>query len=100
MNKAFVREPDFDGRAFCPRCGALGLPVVSTDVGYVRDVVVPHETGELVPAGDSGAVAAALSVVLADAARLGANARRHCVARFDLERVSDEWAALIRDVLV
>ena len=27
MNKAFVREPDFDGRAFCPRCGALGVPV-------------------------------------------------------------------------
>jgi hypothetical protein len=27
MNKAFVREPDFDGRAFCPHCGALGLPV-------------------------------------------------------------------------
>jgi hypothetical protein len=27
MNKAFVREPDFDGRAYCPRCGALGVPV-------------------------------------------------------------------------
>ena len=27
MNKAFVREPDFDGRAFCPRCGTLGTPV-------------------------------------------------------------------------
>jgi hypothetical protein len=27
MNKAFVREPECDGRAFCPRCGALGLPV-------------------------------------------------------------------------
>lgn len=27
MNKAFVREPDFDGRAYCPRCGALGTPV-------------------------------------------------------------------------
>jgi hypothetical protein len=27
MNKAFVREPDFDGRAFCPRCRSLGLPV-------------------------------------------------------------------------
>jgi hypothetical protein len=27
MNKAFVREPDFDGRAFCPRCGSLGAPV-------------------------------------------------------------------------
>lgn len=27
MNKAFVREPDTGGRAFCPRCGSLGLPV-------------------------------------------------------------------------
>lgn len=27
MNKAFVREPDFDGRAYCPRCGALGTEV-------------------------------------------------------------------------
>lgn len=27
MNKAFVREPEADGRAFCPRCGALGFPV-------------------------------------------------------------------------
>ena len=27
MNKAFVREPEADGRAYCPRCGSLGLPV-------------------------------------------------------------------------
>jgi len=27
MNKAFVREPEPDGRAFCPQCGALGHPV-------------------------------------------------------------------------
>jgi hypothetical protein len=29
MNKAFVREPEDDGRAFCPRCGNLGVPVNS-----------------------------------------------------------------------
>jgi hypothetical protein len=29
VNKAFVREPDDDGRAFCPRCGTLGAPVGS-----------------------------------------------------------------------
>jgi len=29
MNKAFVKEPEFDGRAFCPNCGNLGIPVES-----------------------------------------------------------------------
>jgi hypothetical protein len=24
MNKAFIREPEFDGNAYCPRCGSLG----------------------------------------------------------------------------
>jgi hypothetical protein len=28
MNKAFVREPDDDGKGFCPRCGSLGYPVL------------------------------------------------------------------------
>jgi hypothetical protein len=27
MNKAFVREPEPDGRACCLRCGSLGIPV-------------------------------------------------------------------------
>ena len=27
MNKAFVREPDSDGRVYCPRCGSLATPV-------------------------------------------------------------------------
>jgi hypothetical protein len=27
MNKAFVREPEFDGKAYCPLCGSLGTGV-------------------------------------------------------------------------
>jgi hypothetical protein len=27
MNKAFVREPDDDGRRYCPQCGSLGESV-------------------------------------------------------------------------
>ena len=27
MNKAFVREPEQDGRAYCPKCGTLGVTV-------------------------------------------------------------------------
>jgi hypothetical protein len=38
MNKAFVREPEFDGRAFCPRCGTLGTPVGSGPLDtHIRD---------------------------------------------------------------
>jgi hypothetical protein len=29
MNKAFVREPDDDGRAYCPRCRSLGIEVTA-----------------------------------------------------------------------
>lgn len=27
MNKAFVREPEPDGKAYCPHCGTLGIAV-------------------------------------------------------------------------
>jgi hypothetical protein len=28
LNKAFIREPEQDERAFCPRCGSVGIPVL------------------------------------------------------------------------
>ena len=34
MNKAFVREPEFDGRAYCPRCGSLGSAVSSPSLDH------------------------------------------------------------------
>lgn len=79
--------------------GLSGLPVVSTDVGYVRDVVASEATGYLVPEGDDVAVAAALEKALEKAPQLGRAARRHCLERFDMSQVSDDWARLIRAVL-
>ena len=76
--------------------GLCGLPVVSTEVGYVRDVVVPDGTGYLVANGDAPAVADALLRALAARDRLGDEARRHCVENFDLAHVSDQWAQLLR----
>lgn len=76
-----------------------GLPVVSTDVGFVRDVVVPGETGLLVPPGDPAALAAALDDVLARADALGVAARRRAVDRFALDRAADAWAALISSLV-
>ena len=34
MNKAFVREPEFDGRAHCLRCGSLGTPVSAATLDF------------------------------------------------------------------
>jgi hypothetical protein len=34
MNKAFVREPEPDARAFCPNCGAVGVAVGRTTLDH------------------------------------------------------------------
>ncbi|HIF01199.1 MAG: hypothetical protein ABGZ23_17325 [Fuerstiella sp.] len=43
MNKAFVREPDFDGRVYCPECGSLGVPVTRETLDHhVQKQSRPH----------------------------------------------------------
>jgi glycosyltransferase involved in cell wall biosynthesis len=64
-----------------------GLPVVATDVGGVDESVVEGETGLLIPAGDPGALAAALDLLLTDRAlrqRLGAAGRERVRRQFDV----------------
>lgn len=34
MNKAFLRDPEPDGRAYCPRCQSLGEPVGRVTLDY------------------------------------------------------------------
>jgi glycosyltransferase involved in cell wall biosynthesis len=75
--------------------GLSGLPAVATDVGGVPQIVRDGETGVLVPAGHIEALAAGVERALADRARLGAAARRHCLATFEIGPVADRWAALI-----
>jgi hypothetical protein len=42
MNKAFVREPDQDDRVFCPKCGAVGVPVMDGPLDrYLRPAARP-----------------------------------------------------------
>ncbi|MDH6579438.1 glycosyltransferase family 4 protein [Kitasatospora sp. MAP5-34] len=75
-----------------------GLPAVATDVGWVRDLVLDGVTGALVGPGDAAALAEALGKVLAGSARLGAAAREHTLARFDLAVVTDAWLLLLQQV--
>lgn len=65
------------------------LPVVSTTLAAVREAVVDGESGVLVAPGDERALADALERLLSDRAlrsRIGANARKRVVERFERHR--------------
>lgn len=71
---------------------ACGVPVVSTDVGAVHEVVEDGVTGLLVPAGRSDAIAAATLVLLEDDERRAAMARAgraSALKRFGVETAAD-----------
>lgn len=75
---------------------ARGVPVVSTDVGGVREII-DDESGWLVPAGDPAALAAALSSALADADERRTRATRaqtHMLSEFGLAQQTQRWLTL------
>jgi glycosyltransferase involved in cell wall biosynthesis len=78
--------------------GLAAVPVVATDVGWVREVVVDDVTGRLVPPADPAALAAGVRDVLASRDRLGAAAHRHCLERFELAAIVAQWRALLEEV--
>lgn len=68
---------------------ALGLPVVSSDLPAIRELVTDGVDGLLVPPGDVERLAAAVRLLLDEpqlAHRLGGEARRAVVERFDVEK--------------
>jgi glycosyltransferase involved in cell wall biosynthesis len=64
---------------------SAGLPIVSTDVGGVREAIIDGQHGALVPPADADALARAVARMLDDpsqSARLGAAARRRVEEEF------------------
>jgi len=81
---------------------AAGLPVVSTAVGGVPELVREGVTGRLVPSEDAGALAQALQALVDDPARrqaMGAAARRHAVAHFDIRHTVRGYEQLYESLL-
>ena len=77
---------------------AAGLPVVSTPVAGVPEMVQPGVTGELVPPGDSLALANAIEQIISDterARRLGAAGRALAAERFAIERNVQSLGAIL-----
>jgi glycosyltransferase involved in cell wall biosynthesis len=80
----------------CLEAMAHGKPVVATDVGGLRDLVVDGETGIVVPPRNTSALRAAIELLLGDAdlrARLGAAGHQRAFA-FDWTRVIPRLLAM------
>lgn len=76
---------------------AASLPIVATDVGGNREVVIEGVTGLLVPDGNPEAMASAMASLHRDPERaraLGASGRERAVRVFDIEQMVDAYVAL------
>lgn len=82
---------------------ATGLPIVATDVGGNREVVIEGVTGFLVPPRNPDALAQTMIRLMdlseEERRRMGEAARRHINENFNLDRVIDQWEDLYRELL-
>jgi len=81
--------------------GMAGLPLVSTDVGAIGELVRPDETGLLVPPGDDVALTAALERLVSDPAlrrSLGATAQRVVRDEFNAATNASRLVDVLLDV--
>lgn len=101
---AYVMSSSWEGMPnVLLEASATGLPVVATDVGGNREIVLEGKTGFLAPPGNPEALALAMVRLmdLPEEKRLamGRKAREHVVERFSLEKVVDLWEALYEELL-
>lgn len=77
--------------------GAAARPVVAFDLPTTREIVIPEETGRIVPVGDLDAFAESLAELLRDpelARRQGSAARLRIQRKFDEQRMVAGYASL------
>ncbi|MFH1707659.1 MAG: glycosyltransferase family 4 protein [Planctomycetota bacterium] len=78
-----------------------GLPILSSNVSAIPEVVVHGETGYLLPAGDVSGIWGHMQVLVDDAglrARMGAAAQARVARRFSLEAMVGAYEDLYRRV--
>lgn len=93
------KDGDMDGIPnVLPEAMAMQVPVVSTDISGIPELVHDQVNGLLAPPGDDDALAAAMARLLDDSAlreRLGQNGRQSIVDTFDVNQNVRQFAATL-----
>jgi len=82
--------------------GMMGIPVVTTDVGAIADIVSDGVSGLVVAPDDLEGLRSALDRVCGDVSvrvRFGHQAREWCVERFSIDAVASSWSNLLRSAV-
>jgi len=101
---AYVMSSSWEGMPMVLlEASAIGLPIVATDVGGNREVVLDGVTGFLVPPRNPEALAEAMLKMMSlpeeKRRAMGKAARKYVEDNFSLDRVVDMWEALYRELL-
>ena len=75
--------------------GLSGLPAVASDSGGNEDIVLDGMTGFVVPPASPKALADGVTRILSEGKDFGANARAHCLSRYDMRSVGRAWVDLL-----
>jgi len=81
---------------------SVGLPVVATDVGGTPEIVVPGETGLLVPSENPEALAAGILNIWSDRVnwiKIGENARRRVEQVFSINSMIKQYEQLYLELI-
>jgi len=82
---------------------AVGMPIVTTNVGGNAEVVMDGLNGFVVPPGDDAALASAMKRVLdlpdEERARMAERGRQMARDKFEIQRILDRWEALYGELL-
>jgi glycosyltransferase involved in cell wall biosynthesis len=77
---------------------SAGLPVISTKVEGVEEVIVEGENGLLVPIGNSAALADAITQLLADPQlrhKMGASSKAKVLEFYTVDRMCEQYLKLM-----
>jgi glycosyltransferase involved in cell wall biosynthesis len=96
-------DPEAFGRVVA-EAQAMGRPVIATDHGGAREILIPGQTGWLVPPGDVDTLAAALQEALSldeqQRMVLADTAAAHIRAHFSREQMCESTLAVYTEVLI